>query len=307
MYEKLKSAKMITKILSYVGYTRPTVTNTPKTPQQAPEADTYEPQAAVPLPRATYHINRSFRSTPEVVFDSTKDIFLDKNGSGDKILTNGSINVENCTYNGNLETMFGEIFVHNCPALKGNLANSSGNINIDNSKITGNIENAMGYIKITGNSTIDGNIKNETGFIDIDNSRINNGDVTVAGDESILFKNKSHLGENATIVGANVVVKNSTADGQIKAKKLKLVDSIINNELQIDTTGLSLEGENKIKKLIFADNHPDKDSILIYKLPAGCKLETIIEFDSDYEGTLLIEEGAEFNGQIINGQIEKNS
>ena len=213
----------------------------------------------------------------ELVSTTNGDIKVKKAEINSSInTTNGDIDINNSKVKGNISTTNGSIEVSESP-VKGNISTNNGDIIADTSKIIGDIESKNGKISLT-DSEIEGVTKTTPKNLEL------KGKNTLKD----LILSEEHSGGSIHISGNGSVV----SMGNISGSSICIGggnSGIIINGKRIDLNKLSGEAEAKA---------------LEFTLPKGNKITGMLKFDSKKPGVLLLEEGAEFIGKLINGAVK---
>lgn len=232
-------------------------------------------------------------------------------------ITNGTTRIQNCEIQGKTELMNGITDFSN--STLSDIDGQNQTISVVDSNLKGefhNMNNADPTFDASLQSTVNttiirtnmyGNIKNYNGVIEITDSKING---------------------NIKISNGTLVLKNTAVQGDIAVSNGKLhIENSSTKKATIPTNLLTLNGENFIAELNLTNNakieefrdlklisgnmmvkrkhpHEPKPTNNHFILKNGTSLNGIVTFTESF-GTIILEEGANFKGKVINGNIIK--
>lgn len=225
----------------------------------------------------------------------------------------GSVKVtKNAKINADISTMTGPVDISDS-TVKGDIKTMSGAVDISDSTV-GNIETKSGTVDVS-DSIVNGNIKTDS-TITLTDSEVN-GKIETSADKLIL-KGKNTL-QDLTITeqgGSGITGISQSVTGQRGSGITGISQSII-GQRGSRITGVSqsisgISGDSVNREIIIDGKriNPNElgkiaESVVPeFKLPSGNKITGILKFEGKTPGTLLLEEGAEFVGRLINGAVK---
>lgn len=169
------------------------------------------------------------------------------------------------------------------------------NIDINKSKIAGSVTNKTNGITIN-KSKIAGSVNTLTGKVSINNSTVD-GDVQTSTN-AISIENKSHIKGSVTTNTGKITINNSTVDGNVETDTddLYAENSVINGILTAQADKINLTN-CKVKGMNISG--------YVFTLTKGNTITGDVEFNKDDYGKLIVEKGAIFDGNVINGEVER--
>lgn len=201
---------------------------------------------------------------------------------GDTLNINKNMEVDS------IKNEWGRTYIKGCNVKARQIENEQGMLTIHNAQVKADIDNMWGVINIGNDegskTSIIGNITNQYGPINIKGAS-----------KDSLVEVKGNL-ENTH---RDINVKNAKISGNVigNGKQINLENVELENLIIKDSSNLEGEQPTILSKIFFSKGSPDE-----FVLKSGNTINGNVTFLSE-NGRLIVEEDAEFNGEVIGGKL----